>query len=231
MAKRRKRRKVTPDYVKYACREIREKSLSSLLAQELRELNSLAEREIVEKNKKRIADIEKVQEIREELSKQLEDEDLESLTKDNYKHDLYFQKNMTKKVEGLKAYIIRFKNHPEFVQVAFAINKTKAEGAGYKALRLQFFPNCNTYTCPVNIKEAKSKRCAELDKFAGEDRIPIPELLKVGITFKCSLCGRYKFTYQDYIENKCFIIEGEGEVSNYTKGMIVCSECRKKHFF
>ena len=81
------------------------------------------------------------------------------------------------------------------------------------------------------MRNGRALRIKELDEYGLKGEIvPIPALLKAtGISLPCSVCGKGKFEYSDYIDGKCFIIEGEGNLNPYTKGYILCYDCYQKY--
>jgi hypothetical protein len=77
---------------------------------------------------------------------------------------------------------------------------------------------------------SRAYRLQELDKYALKGIVPIPEILRVlDVSMPCSVCKKGNFNYSDYKEEKCFIIEGEGNLNPFTKGYLLCSECYKKY--
>lgn len=145
----------------------------------------------------------------------------------DYKHDLYASLNT---LEKSKAFRVSFTNHPEYHYIAFTPSRNKAEAEAQRYIRDTYYPTFNLTDCPVSLREAKSHRCSDLDEYAAEKRVPIPVLLKLGINFKCSGCGTLTFNYQDYATRRCFIVESDGDIVPYAKGMIFCYSCYHKYF-
>ena len=184
---------------------------------DLNEQNAEIEKEAQEEERKRIESIL-------EFEKQMERESREPI---DYKRSIY---GSFRKPSQDKAFKITFKDHPEYSCIAFAPTHPKACAKGAKTIRELYFPTFTSTDCPVQLRETKAHRCQELDEFATEGKVPIPSLLKAGFEFTCSSCGKVHFNYQDYATRKCFIVEGEGDIVPYAKGMIFCYSCYHKYF-
>ena len=197
-----------------------EGELESYVAKQLAGLEAEVEEEVKkeeERKKKRVEEVIAFQKHMEKASYEPID----------YKKDLYFIPNTTNKD---KAYKVTFLYHPEYHYIAFAPTQAKAEAAAHKYIRETYYPTLSVNDCPVDFKESKGKRCPELDEYALEGKAPISALLKMGMTFKCSGCGKIHFNYEDYATRRCFIVEGEGDIVPYAKGMIFCYSCYNKYF-
>lgn len=194
--------------------------LESYVSKQLSALESdieKVEKKIEEDRKRRVEEIINFQQQMEAMNREPTD----------YKHNLYLIPNDRSK---FKAYKVIFSDHPEYLYVAFAPTQAKAEAEAHKYIRETYFPTFSSNDCPVGFKESRGKRCKELDEYAREGKAPISALLKVGLTFKCSGCGKTTFNYEDYSARRCFIVEGEGDIVPYGKGMIFCYSCYHKYF-
>ena len=130
-----------------------------------------------------------------------------------------------KKPEQNKAFKVRFLNHPEYLYVAFTTTRNKAHAEAQRYIRNTYFPTFSIDDCPVSLKETRSNRVPELDKYGEGKKAPISELMKIGIRFTCSGCGKINFDYTDYATRKCFIVESDGDIVPFAKGMVFCYSC------
>lgn len=130
-----------------------------------------------------------------------------------------------------KAYKVTFKNHPDLYYIAFCNQRSKAMWQATKYFHESFHPFFTRYEdMSSELLNAKAIRVQELDKYGLKGFIPIPELMRVlELSMPCSVCKKHKFTYSDYINNKCYIIEGEGNLNPFTKGYLLCHDCYKKY--
>ena len=163
-----------------------------------------------------------------ETEAQIKKENKEALEGLDFGRDLYFVKNVTK--TNKKAYKVIFDGFPEYKYIAFAETNSKAIAQGHKYVRNKYYPAVAYKDCPVSIRDGRAYRMQALDKFAIEGQVPIPTLLKEGIEFACSGCGKVHFNYQDYVTKRCYIVESEGDIVPYAKGMIFCYSCYNKYF-
>lgn len=140
---------------------------------------------------------------------------------------LYFIKN---KLETVFAYKVEHDSDKSLFFITWAKNKERAKRDCYYYFRDNFHP---AFTGKANWSEylhLRPKRIPEFDKYSKEKQVPIPELLKIGLSIPCSLCGKHTFELKDYDNNRCFIIEGEGNMNSFTKGLLLCYDCKKKYF-
>lgn len=165
-----------------------------------------------------------------EKKRQEDEESFKRLASVDYHRDIYFQINSLSEIEKLKAYIVTFKEHSHLLYVAFALTRNKAEAEAQKYMRDVFYGMYTLTDCPITLKEAHALRAPALDKYKTTGKVPIPELMKVGLTFPCSSCGKYNFDLSSYNAKKCFIVEGEGDLNSFTDGFIFCYDCYKKYF-
>lgn len=145
----------------------------------------------------------------------------------DYKRNVYFQYN---EEDTRKAFLVTFTNHDQLLYIAFTETKDKARAEAQRYMRDMFYPLESINKCPIKLSETRAARAKNLDKYKEESKIPIPELMKLDVTFPCSCCGKDNFDYKDYEIGRCFIIEGEGDLNFFTKGMVVCYECKNKYF-
>jgi len=130
-----------------------------------------------------------------------------------------------------KAYIVKYKNHPDIFYVAFANNRASAKWKASKSLRDNFNPFFSRSSCREEMLSSRAIRHPEFDKYAQEGYlIPIPKILKADkVSLPCSVCGKGHFTYSDYEKERCFVIEGEGNLNDFIRGYLLCYDCYKKY--
>ena len=165
-----------------------------------------------------------------EEERKKEEEKIKRATNIDYDRDVYFEANKLGTIEKLKAYMVTFVNHPHLLYLSFALTADKARAQAQKYMRDTYYPTYSIDGCPISLRETRTKRIRELDKFKHLGKVPIPDLLKTGLTFKCSSCGNFDFDYDDYTAKKCFVVEGEGDLNPFTNGYIFCYNCYKKYF-
>ena len=145
----------------------------------------------------------------------------------DYGRNLYTVK---RRVHG-DAYTVTFTDDPSLLFISFASYKErdKVRYAAIKYFHEAHHPDFLTrLQTNGKYKFARRHRCPELDKYADEKRVPIWEVMKLGVPVPCAMCLKYSFTYEQYLAKKCFVIE-EGVNSNiYTKGVVLCYDCYKK---
>ena len=157
-------------------------------------------------------------------SKEKEKENFKSIQKE---YERILHKEIQKEN---KAYRVIFDNHPELLFVTFCRDRGAAKWQAAKYFKSIFNPFFTGENYRTGMLYSHAYRCAELDKYALEGKVPIPELLRVlDVSIPCSVCGKYDFTYSDYEKVKCFIVEGEGDSNPFTKGYILCTDCYKKY--
>ena len=161
----------------------------------------------------------------EKLKQQLEKEKQELLnSKDPFNHNLYFQKNKCAP-ESIKAFLVSNVDFPQYIYVAFCETRERARAESISYVIRNFYPFTAYDKCPVKFAKARAKRLPDFDKYRDTKRIPVLELLKAGFELPCSICGKQKFNYGDYVARRCFIVEGEGNANEYTDGLLACSYC------
>ena len=134
------------------------------------------------------------------------------------------------------AYLVWFKDRPELNYISFQVEtnrkidraRDRARAEANKYLR-ETFPE---FTAKQNYYDiymmSRGKRIPQFDKYYQTKRIPIKELMKAGFTYSCAYCHKDKFGIEDYENNRCFIMEGDGFVNPFTQGVILCYNCYKK---
>lgn len=145
----------------------------------------------------------------------------------DFKRDLYAERNKTAKT---KCFLVKFREHPQYFWYSFAENRNKAEADGVRNIRELYYPLDTPSSCPVQITETRGYRAPEFDEYKVTGKIPITALMKSGVSFTCSCCNKFKFTHEDLLLKRCFIIEGEGDLNPYTLGTVVCYDCYKKYY-
>lgn len=139
-------------------------------------------------------------------------------------NDLYFIKKQRMK----QAYIVTFVDDPTLIYVAFSTNKEKSK-VKYKAVKYfkdmmhpQFMSD---ESVGERFKAARPRRYPDFDKYVETERIPILELMRLGIRFPCTHCGKGAFNRQLVNLKQAIIIEGEGNLNPFTEGIILCKKC------
>lgn len=126
------------------------------------------------------------------------------------------------------AYVIKFIGEPQAFFVTFQ-TYCKRDTGKWEACK--YFHSIGHPRIGLeSYNKARRTRVPELDKYRDTEQIPIEELLKLGAAYSCGMCGRHLFKHQDVVNNKCSIIYDEGNINSFTKGIVVCHECRKKYF-
>lgn len=127
-----------------------------------------------------------------------------------------------------RCWVITFKTVPDVLYVAFG-DKDKCKGEATKYFRDNYHPAFLDKSWKSCYTEARAIRHAELDKYYVEKKVPIPEIMKLGASFPCSICGKENFTLKEYEGKRCYIVEGEGDVNTFTKGYVLCYNCYKNY--
>ena len=130
-----------------------------------------------------------------------------------------------------RAYRVCFKNHPDLLYIAFCSNRGSAKWRATKYFKNSFHPFfSNDEDCSREMLNCKAYRIQDFDEYYLKGLIPIPKLLKtLDISMPCSVCKKGHFKFSDYIAQKCFIIEGEGNLNPFTKGYLLCPQCYKRY--
>jgi hypothetical protein len=161
----------------------------------------------------------------------------ETKKKEKVKHDSY--KKLQKEYEDIlnkklkrehRAYRIIFNNHPDLLFIGFGANRGSVKWKASKYFRDSFNPFFSGEDANRKMLECHAYRVQELDKYGLVGIIPIPELMRVlDVSMPCSVCKKENFTYSDYKEGNCYVIEGEGNLNQFTKGYLLCHDCYKKY--
>lgn len=128
------------------------------------------------------------------------------------------------------AYIVYFKNCPTEFFIAFQPCKKRDTGR-YQACK--YFQAIGHPVIGVNHESyyrSTDRRIPAFDRYADSGRVPVWELLRLGVAYHCARCNKGPFFYEDYKNNKCFAIEDEGNLNPFTKGIIVCPECKRIYY-
>ena len=155
--------------------------------------------------------------------------DFSEILKPEIKKEKSYLELLKERFSKGKAYKITFKDIPNLLYFTFAENDETARQRACDYFRDNSHPAFIT----KNNKElwmARAKRIPELDEYSFEGKVPIPQLMKhLSVTFPCSNCGKDNFNYSDYEKKRCYIIEGDGDLNDFTKGFILCYDCHKKY--
>lgn len=161
---------------------------------------------------------------------------IETIQVNKINHELYKNiGNEYKKIYGKlknspKAYRIVFLDYPDLIFFNFSKERNPVKWAAYKYFREQMHPAFTRDSSNFKEMRVRTYRVPEFDKYFKEEKIPIPELMeKQDIIFKCSICGKGNFTYESYKNKGCFILEGEGDLNDFTKGYVLCHQCYQKY--
>lgn len=139
-----------------------------------------------------------------------------------------FLEKLKRSVPQKKAYKVLYRDNPKLLYFTFAETRELAATKAFYYFRNSGYPEfIGKYD---EYFEGRGYRVQELDKFSAEGKVPIPNLMQhLGVTFPCSNCGEHDFSYNDYKKGECYIIEGDGDLNEFTKGFILCHKCYKKY--
>lgn len=127
-----------------------------------------------------------------------------------------------------KAYVVTYTHMPSLLYICFTSGRYKAKGNATKYFRDMGVDTFGKKEWYVTHTNARARRVPEWDKYYKDERVPIHEILKLGGVLSCSLCGEGSYTYKDYEDKVCFVVEGEGDICEYIKGYVLCYNCYKK---
>lgn len=145
----------------------------------------------------------------------------------NFQREYEVIKNRTKKLK--KAFRVIFKEYPELVYVCFTKSKEAAQWSACKYFKNSLHP-AFPKTLKLSDYPSRCLRIHAFDKYYLVEKVPIPDLMKeLDLTFHCSICGQGNFTYESYKSERCFIVEGEGDLNPFTKGYVLCYQCYQKY--
>ena len=146
--------------------------------------------------------------------------------KEELKDHLYFVRN---RLNHKEAYLVTCKDVPDIFCITFVSNKDQAKNVAFKYFSNELlhpkFIGEGKYDMFVRLQR---NRCKEFDEYAQEGKVPVAKLLKIGVSIPCALCHKHIFTEDDYEKHRCFVIEGEGDLNSFTKGIMVCYNCKRK---
>ena len=130
------------------------------------------------------------------------------------------------------AYISTFNNNKELVFISFHERKRYlkdvAKGIAVKYFKENGHPDFSGKKWRDMYLTCRARRIPEFDKYSDAGTIPIIELMRLGVSFSCYLCGKGNFHEQDVKNERCFIIEGEGNLNPFTRGFVVCRRCMER---
>ena len=139
-------------------------------------------------------------------------------------------KRKQKPINQKKAYKVTFKDQPDLMYISIKADRYKAGWDACKYFKNNLhldFQKGKDYS--AEMKQTVAKRVPEFDEYGKEGKVPIPALMKtLNVRFLCSHCHKQIFSYKDYEAGRCFIIEGEGDTNEFTKGRVLCYYCYKK---
>ena len=189
-------------------------------------LHTLKEFKVGDFLKKDIKDVKKQEEkaLRERRENKKEKE--EEMIAQAKLAQVQYSSNLKSNKKSLKAYIVFLSQNHNETFVGFGETMGKAVYQVAKKLTEEFY--FGTFKLTNEHKLLKGRRLQQLDSYADEGKAPIPELLKAGITLRCAHCHKRAFTYSDYIEGRCFVYEGEWDMNFFTKGFVLCYDCKRK---
>jgi len=129
------------------------------------------------------------------------------------------------------AYRVTFLEHPKIIYLSFKPTNNKARWEACKYLIDTFNPEFIGNTQQEIIYKSRAHRQPELDKYALKGKVPIPILMeKLNMKFSCAICGKGNYGYKEYSDERCVIIEGEGDAFPFAEGIVICQKCFHEHF-
>ena len=144
-----------------------------------------------------------------------------------YKDVLYF---MRSRIRKKMAYTVTYTDDPTLFFITFVENRYKAKGSATMYFRDNHHPDFSGQKWRTEkFVKARARRYPPFDKYADEGKVPLLELMKAfNVSFPCSMCLKHDFTLKSYEAGTCHIVESEGDLNVFTKGIIVCDSCYKK---
>lgn len=129
--------------------------------------------------------------------------------------------------KGHKAFLVTMVGYPELYYISFTHIKDRAKAEANK-----YFRTCNPkfYTTEGYYKmylASRGRRVPEFDKYQRIGKVPILEIMQQGIKFPCFYCGKDNFSYEDYENHRCYILDDGTELNPYTQGVVLCYNCYK----
>ena len=124
-----------------------------------------------------------------------------------------------------KCYIVKYTNAPELFFITFQHDRYKAKGAATKFFRDNMHPLFVEGQWRHEHLCARAKKFPPFDRYAEEGKVPVTELMRIGLTFPCSICGEGNFDFYANKYKQCCIVEGEGDLNPFTKGFCLFKNC------
>ena len=128
----------------------------------------------------------------------------------------------------LDAYVIQFIDEPTAFFITFQTFKTRDTGK-WEACKYFFYAGHPRIGLD-SYNKARRRRIPEFDKYSKEGKVPVEQIMKMGASYSCGICGNHLFTYEDIQKGKCHIVKGEGDTNQFTSGIVICNNCRRKYF-
>lgn len=147
----------------------------------------------------------------------------------NFKEDYARSLYAIKKRERVVPYKVTFVDDKSLIFIAFEQNKDKAKGTAVKYFRDNFHPDFMGSDWKKRYNKARAVVVPQFSPYIKTKKIPIPELMTLGISFPCTSCGEQDFKLEDYENKRCFIVEGEGDLNEFTSGFILCYNCYRQY--
>lgn len=157
------------------------------------------------------------------------DIDLSEFTEPYKELQQEYSEILRKKKNKGTPYKVTYKTVPDIAYIVFTTHKDKAKGIATKFFKESYHPQFMGRLWREQHLQARTQVIREFKKYSDTGKIPIPALMQVtGFTFPCSVCHQHNFNYEDYENKKCYVIEGEGDLNEFTLGYILCPECYRR---
>lgn len=127
-----------------------------------------------------------------------------------------------------KCYSITYKGIPDILYIAFG-EKDKCKSEATKYFRDNFHPAFVEKEWKKCHTNARAIRHPDFDQYYKEKKIPIEALMSLDVRIPCCVCGKGSFGADELKYKQCFVIEGEGDLNVFTKGLLVCKDCFNKY--
>lgn len=127
-----------------------------------------------------------------------------------------------------KCHSITYKGIPDILYIAFG-EKDKCKSEATKYFRDNFHPAFMGNNWRKCHTDARAIRRPNFDKYYKEKKIPIEALMTLDVRIPCCICGKGDFGLTELEYKQCFVVEGEGDLNVFTKGLLVCKECFNKY--
>ena len=163
------------------------------------------------------------------LSFSFEDFDFSEFTKPRKELQEEYEKIRIAKFSKGKPYAVTYVGIPDIIYLAFAKNKDKAKGIATKYFKENFHPDFVGKGWRTQHLKSRTKVIPEFKKYSLTGKVPIPDLMKyLNLTFPCSCCNQHNFNYEDYENGKCYVMEDDFDLNDFTKGYVLCRECYRE---